>query len=156
MDYSAPVKYFYPKGEPAASHGMRMEYSNGIVMHQGKHREGGGILFVGSTGTVQVNRKFLITEPASLVELTIKDSDIHLERSTSHHQNWIDAIASRKKPICDVAIGHSTSALCNVVNITYELERDLEWDPEKEKFVNDDEANILLSRPYRGEWKLEV
>jgi predicted dehydrogenase len=155
MDKSAPVKYLYPKG-PAATSGMKMEYSNGIVMHHGKHREKGGILFVGTEGTVQVNRGFLATEPASLKELTIKDSDIHLELSTNHYQNWIDAIISRENPICDVAIGHSTSALCNVVNIAYDLERDLEWDPAQEKFVNDDEANSLLSRPYRGEWKLEV
>jgi hypothetical protein len=42
------------------------------------------------------------------------------------------------------------------VNIAYQLERELEWDSKKEVFVNDDEANKLLSRPYRGDWKLEV
>lgn len=156
MDNSAPVKYFPPKGGGARS-GIRMEYNNGTVMHHVEYSwEKRGIVFMGTEGKVQVDRVSVEAEPATLKDLTIKETDIRLELSNNHYQNWIDAIISRKNPICDVAIGHSTSALCNVMNIAYELERDLEWDPVQEKFVNADDANKLLSRPYRGEWKLEV
>ena len=155
MDYSAPVKFIPPKGGGATS-GIQMEYSNGIIMTHCKHRDKGGVLFIGTEGTVQVNRGFLKTEPASLENLQLKDTDIHLAKSTNHYQSWIDAIKTREKPICDVAIGHSTSALCNVINIAYDLERELKWDPSKEKFTDDNEANKLLSRPCRGNWKLEV
>ena len=58
----------------------------------------------------------------------------------------------RSKPISDVTIGHSTAAVCNVANIAYELQRPLLWNPEEEKFVGDDWANMLLDRPYRGKW----
>ena len=155
MDKSAPVKFIPPTGGLAKS-GLKMIYDNGIVMTHGKHREKGGVLFVGTKGTVQVNRGFLKTEPEELKEMKIKDTDTHLENSSNHYQSWIDAIKNRTRPICDVEIGHSTSALCNVINISYQLERELNWDPKAEKFVNDDEANTLLGRPYRGEWKLTV
>jgi hypothetical protein len=134
---------------------MKMIYENGIVM---SHEDWGhgGVRFIGTEGTVDVTRGYLKTKPEALAKQKIKDTDIRIERSDSHYQNWIDAIKTRTRPICDVEIGHSTSALCNVVNIAYQLERELEWDPKNEVFINDDEANKLLSRPYRGEWKLEV
>ncbi len=154
MDGSAPVKYIPPK-IPNAQNGMKMIYENGIVM---SHEDWGhgGVRFIGTEGTVDVDRGYLTTNPESLAEQNIKDTDIRLEYSDNHYQDWIDAINNRTKPICDVEIGHSTSALCNVVNIAYQLGRELEWDPKNEKFINYDEANRLLSRPYRGEWKLEV
>jgi hypothetical protein len=154
MDGSAPIKYSPPKGG-GATNGMKMLYKNGIVM---THEDWGhgGVRFMGTEGTIDVSRGYLKSNPESIVKQKIKETDIRLERSENHYQNWIDAIKSRKQPICDVTIGHSTSALCNVINIAYELEKDLEWNPRKEKFVNDEDANRLLHRPYRGEWKLEI
>ncbi len=154
MDGSAPVKYIHPK-KCNAQKGMKMIYENGVVM---SHEDWGhgGVRFIGTKGTVDVTRGYLKTVPESLAKQEIKDTDIRLVNSDNHYQNWIDAIKARTKPICDVVIGHSTSALCNIVNIAYQLERDLQWDPKKEVFINDDAANKLLSRPYRGEWKLEV
>ena len=39
-------------------------------------------------------------------------------------------------------------------NIAFQLQRKLEWDPLKEQFLNDAEANRMLSRPGRGPWHL--
>jgi predicted dehydrogenase len=154
MDGSAPNKYLPPKGG-GATKGMKMLYENGIVM---THEDWGhgGVRFMGTEGTIDVSRGYLKSNPETIVKQEIKGTDIRLERSDNHYQNWIDAIKSRKQPICDVTIGHSTSALCNVINIAYELERDLDWHPRKEKFLNDEDANRLLHRPYRGDWKLRV
>jgi hypothetical protein len=41
--------------------------------------------------------------------------------------------------------------VCNAINIAYELQKDLKWNPQKEQFDND-YANLMRSRPYRGEW----
>ena len=68
--------------------------------------------------------------------------------------NWIKRIEDRGKPICDAEIGHRTAALCHLTNIGYQLGRPLEWDPAKEQFVDDAEANQKLSYEYRGDWKL--
>ncbi len=153
MDGSAPVKYMPPRGGGATT-GLQMVYDNGIVM---SHEDWGhgGVRFIGTEGKLDVSRGYLKSDPESVVEQKIKDAEIRLAHSENHYQNWIDSIKSRNQPICDVTVGHSTSALCNVVNIAYELERDLVWDPKMEKFLNDDDANKLLSRPYRGSWKLE-
>jgi hypothetical protein len=59
---------------------------------------------------------------------------------------------NRTKPISDVETGHRTASVCNVTNIAYELQRPLLWNPEKELFVGDDYANLMVGRPYRGKW----
>ena len=59
---------------------------------------------------------------------------------------------SRKPPICDVEVGHRTASVCTIGIIAYQLGRPLRWNPEKEKFENDADANRLLSRPMRTKW----
>ena len=71
---------------------------------------------------------------------------------TWHIQDWIDAIKNRTRPVSDVETGHRTSALCNIVNIAYQLERPLKYKPAHEKFIDDDDANSMLTRPFRGDW----
>ena len=82
----------------------------------------------------------------------LKATDKRVYYSDNHYQDWVDAMKKRTKPISDVEVGHSTSALCNVANISYELQRPLLWNPEEEKFVGDEWANMMLDRPYRGKW----
>jgi predicted dehydrogenase len=69
----------------------------------------------------------------------------------NHFQNFIDAVRSRKveDQNAPVLAGHLSAALCHLANISYRLRRSLTFDPEKEKFVGDDEANKLLTRNYR-------
>ena len=59
---------------------------------------------------------------------------------------------NRSKPISDVEIGHRTSSVNNIVNIAYELQKPLQWNPKSEKFIGDEFANMMLDRPYRGKW----
>jgi hypothetical protein len=72
----------------------------------------------------------------------------------SHRRNWIDCIRSRKRPVADVSFGAHTSILCSLANHGYQLRREMKWDPKKYTFPDDKEANALLSRPGRGQWKL--
>jgi hypothetical protein len=53
-----------------------------------------------------------------------------------------------------VETGHRTSSLCCVANIAYWLGRPLEWDPVKEQFRNDKEANTYVKASIRKPWKL--
>ena len=82
----------------------------------------------------------------------LKETDKRVYFSDNHYQDWVDAMKKRSKPISDVTVGHSTSAVCNIANIAYEVQRPLLWNPEDEKFVGDDWANMMLDRPYRGKW----
>ena len=108
----------------------------------------------GTKGTLTVDRGKIQSDPANILEATIGPDDFHVLPSDNHHRNWVDAIRSRKKPICDVEIGHRSASVCELGQIGYDLRRPLQWDPVKERFVNDDDANKLLSRPMRAPWKL--
>jgi hypothetical protein len=66
----------------------------------------------------------------------------------------LGCIKTGKQPICDVEVGHRTSSVCNISNIAYALGRPLGWDPVKEKFVNDTEADALLKPMFREGWSL--
>ena len=66
-----------------------------------------------------------------------------------HIQNWLDCIKTREKPNADVEIGHRSISVCHLANIARELGRKLRWDPDQERFEDDDEANALLDRPRR-------
>lgn len=63
------------------------------------------------------------------------------EINDKHYADFLECIISRKDPIADVEVGHSSSNLCNIGNIAYDLRRTLKWDPVKEEFINDSEAN---------------
>lgn len=149
MDNSGPVKIEAP--EDKATTGLKFTYANGVVMTHGGRS---GCTFVGTKGTLYVDRGKIEADPASILEAKIGENEFHVEPSDNHHRNWIDAIRSRKKPICDVEIGHRSATVCELGQIGYDLRRPLNWDPVKERFVNDDDANKLLSRPMRDPWKL--
>jgi hypothetical protein len=55
-----------------------------------------------------------------------------------------------------VEVGHRTASVCTLGNIAYELKRPLKWNPKKEKFKKDKEANALLGRPMRKEWSIAL
>jgi hypothetical protein len=114
------------------------------------------IRFIGSKGQIDVQRGKLETTPSSLQSQVIGPNEKHVYLSENHYKNWLDAILTREKPICDVEVGHRTATVCNLGNIAYELKRPLTWNPKKEKFKNDKEANAMRSRPMRKEWEIKV
>lgn len=150
MDHSGPVS-FVPPETPGAEEGLYFTYANGVRVHHRHWGESNAIQFLGSEGTIEVSREFLRTQPGSLASLAPKSSDKPVYHSDNHYQDWIDAIKKRSKPICDVEIGHRTSSVCNAINIAYELQRPLQWNPKKEAF-DDPYANLMRGRPYRKHW----
>ena len=68
--------------------------------------------------------------------------------------DFIHCVRTREEPFRDIETVHRTATHCHLGNIAYWLKRPLKWDPEKEKFINDPEANRWLERPKRGQWGL--
>ncbi len=67
--------------------------------------------------------------------------------------NFVECVRTRKAPICDAEIGHRSASMCHLGNISLRLGgRSLEWDPKKEEFKRDREANGMLHRAQRGPW----
>jgi len=126
-------------------------YANGVKMFLSR---GGGTRFEGTEGWIYVNRGKLEAEPESLLTSIIGPDEIHLYQSNDHKQNFLDCVKSRKDPICTAEIGHRTSTVCHLGNISMLLDRPLKWDPQNEKFIDDDEANRMTWRPRRAPWRL--
>jgi predicted dehydrogenase len=75
-------------------------------------------------------------------------------KSPGHSENWEDCIRTREKPIMHMEAAHRVASLCILGNVSFQLQRKLEWDAVNERVNNDDEANRLLSRPGRSVWHL--
>ncbi len=129
------------------SYDFTFSYPNDVNVHF--HSKGGGITFIGPKGKINVNRGHIESDPADILEEPLTSNDIRLYESNDHMQNWIDCMKSRERPITDVEIGHTSATVCHLANICGHLGRKLEWDPEKELFINDPEANHYLSRTQR-------
>jgi predicted dehydrogenase len=154
MDHSGPSQIL-PPNVPAQI-GLSMRYANGVVVN---HKEWGtkanhnGVQIIGTEGKIEVSRSFLRTFPnQNLAKAELKPTDKRVYLSDNHYQDWINAIKNRTKPVSDVETGHRTASVCNLINIAYELQRPLLWDPEAEEFIGDENANRMVSRPYRGKW----
>jgi hypothetical protein len=81
-------------------------------------------------------------------------NEVHLYESENHYRNFFDCVKSRKEPAAPVEIGHRSASLCHLGNIAMLLKRKVQWDPEREQFVNDPEATKMLTRPMRAPWTL--
>jgi predicted dehydrogenase len=158
----------FPKSGLWDVHGdfmARAEYGNGITMLT----SGGypnGIRYEGTEGWIFVtrgsytaspsdpvaasknNNALEASDPAILTSVT-GENGTKLYVSDEQHGNWLDCIRSRKEPISPVETGHRACTVCLITHIAMKLGRRLNWDPENELFVNDGEANGMLSRKQR-------
>lgn len=166
MDGTGPVEMSPLSDGPNGQVAMR--YANGVkvnfVLQQG-HGPMGGAVFVCEKGKLEINRnKFTSNPPEIAVELQKKLDVAEEERKWSdelalwqakwHMQNWLDCIRSRKQPVADVEIGHRSITVCHLANITRAVGRPLRWDPAREQFIGDEQANRYLDRPRRKEFEL--
>jgi predicted dehydrogenase len=113
-----------------------------------------GILFRGTEGWIFVNRSSIDAEPTSLLTSTIGPNEIHLQESDDHYRNFLDAVRKGKGAICPIDVAVRSDTIAHLDNIAIKLRRKLRWDPMREQFVDDAEANRMLKRPMRGPWHL--
>ncbi len=151
-DKSGPTEV-WPVGEGLTCE-VRFRYANGLEVHLDGKASGGGGLFEGEKGKILVVRRKYRTWPESIGKTPIRSDEVHLEKSEDHMGNWFDCMRSRKLPIADVEIGHRSSTMCHLGNIARWTGRKLKWDPEKERFLGDDEANKLIDRTRRAPYVL--
>ncbi len=158
MDGSGPVEIIPP---PANSKDpLKYRYGNGVILEAGQGgwgrtlKQGASVVFKGTEGEVWVWRGGLKTKPDELAKVKIKPDQIHLVESSNHYGNFLECVRSRKRCVADVAAGASSVIVCHLGNIAYWLGRPLKWDPAKQVFPGDQQANRLTSRPMREPWNL--
>jgi predicted dehydrogenase len=131
-------------------------YANGttlLCLSDGEN----GIRFEGEDGRwIFVSRSRIDASDKKLLDEPLPNDAVRLYVSHDHMGNWRDCLRSRKHPVTDVAIGHRSVSVCHIGVIALRTGKKLKWDPAKEEFLGDDEANGWLSRPMRAPWKLEV
>ena len=134
---------------------LMYQYRNGVSMQV--MSGGTSIGFQGTEGWIQCLgwRGELEASKDSILNVELKGSDSKLYTAESEHRNFIDCVKSRKETFVPVEVGHRTASALHIGNIAMQLDRKVNWDPEKEAFINDAEANALRSRESRDPWKLE-
>jgi predicted dehydrogenase len=171
-EYTGPISIEavaeFPKSGLWNVHGdfmSKAEYANGITMYT----SGGfpnGIRYEGSEGWIFVSRGDYAatpTDPTSKVRAkaldasdpkilgsVIGENEKHLYHSDDQHGNWLDCIETRKEPISPIEIGHRACTVCLITHVAMKIPRKLTWDPIKENFGNDAEANAWLRRSQRA------
>lgn len=135
-------------------------YPNDVTMIVGQEQKDirGGVRFIGTDGEIFVNRGTIESKPDGIVIDARKpggtDGLVELYVSKNHHRNFLDCIASRQRPICDVAIGHRGATACHLGNIAVRTGRKLQWDAQAEQIVGDEAARAMQARPQRAPWQL--
>ena len=161
-EYTGPVEIVgqaeYPRDGLWNVHGaFRIEYtySNGVKLICADNKKNKqGVLFEGTEGWVYVKRGHIDAHPKSLLTSTFGPNEIHLYKSNNHKANFLECIKSRAETVAGVEVGHRSCTVCLLGDIAMRLGRKLKWDPEQEQFINDKEANRMLSKHMRSPWHL--
>jgi predicted dehydrogenase len=138
------VTYTYASGSKVV---CKSRGENGVFFHG----ENGKGIFVSRSRFGPSGRS--AEDVRTIIEPLGKDA-VRLYHSDSHMDNWLSGIRTRKACICDADIGHRSVTVCHLGVISLRMGRKLKWNPKAEKFIGDDEANKMLSRKMRGDWKL--
>lgn len=148
-------------------------YANGVIMEIGGDNPN-GVKFEGTAGWIFVSRgnvgvtasdpgaaaasakneAFHASDPKILGSV-IGKNEIHLYDSPEQHQNWLESIREKKQTISHAEIAHRSCSACLIAHTAMKLGRKLRWDPKKEEFIRDAEANATLARPQRGKYGTE-
>jgi predicted dehydrogenase len=177
-EYTGPVEVWgeaeFPKHGLWDVHGSfktHARYANGVTMTiSGEFQN--GIKFYGSKGWIFVCRdeqasptasagekatvQPLVASDPKILDSVIGPNELHLYYSEDQHGNWLDCIRSRKQPIAPAEVGHRACSTCLIHHIAMKTGRRLHWDPVKEHFLNDADANSRLSRPQRNPYVMHV
>ncbi|MFA6113704.1 MAG: Gfo/Idh/MocA family oxidoreductase [Sphingomonas sp.] len=141
------------------------KYANGVEMKISGALPN-GVKFIGTEGSIFVTRtgggvtasdpaiaaagtSGLLASNPKILDSVIGPNEIHLPRSPEQHRNWIDSIKTRKPNISPAELGHRACSTCLLHWTAMRTGRRLHWDPKAERFIGDDAANAMLSRPQR-------
>lgn len=145
---------------------VEMLYPDEVVMQiSGAYPN--GVRFEGTEGWIFVSRGNVgvtATDPGAadgreneafkasdnkILQSIIGDHEIKLYESPEQHTNWLECIRSGEQPISPVEVAHRSGSACLIAHAAMKLGRKIRWDSSAERFIDDDEANALLSRPQR-------
>ena len=132
---------------------VELEYADGtpVDVYTSETAEN-GVLFEGEAGTLFVNRDGYRGQPYEELRENPLPPDVRLYRKDPsaarivwrHLVDFMECMRSGESPVSDLETAHRSTTVCLIANIALRLGRELQWDPERERFVDDPEANALL------------
>jgi len=136
--------------------GLKMEFVDGRAW---KYGGGNGVRFEGTKGwiTTHYGGAAKASDP-KILGSKIGPNEVHLYNvgKGDDNFNFIQCVKSRKQTCSPANAAHYSAAVGYLGEIACRLGRKLKWDPKKDVFEKDDEANKLVSLPMRAPWKLEA
>ncbi|MDV3456941.1 Gfo/Idh/MocA family oxidoreductase [Sphingomonas sp. HF-S4] len=176
MEHSGPVEIWgkaeFPKSGLWNVHGAfetHARYANGVTMKVSGALPN-GVKFIGDKGWIFVTRSGAVTasdpsagakpmEPLQasdpkILTSVIGPNEVHLLEVPEQHRNWLDAIRTGVPLSAPAEIGHRACSTCLLHWTAMKTGRRLKWDPKAERFLGDDEANAMLSRPQRAKYAI--
>ena len=147
LDGEEPVKVLQPHSGGNETDFMTVEYANGVQLHHAPEYD---ITIVGTEGTVHTGNAWQIV-PSHVVNIR----RYHGAREEIRAEvAW--SFKHRVRPFQDVQFGANVAAVCQLLNIGYQVKRDLVWDSANTRFTNDEQANRLVSRVQRAPYTIEL
>jgi hypothetical protein len=130
-------------------------YANGVrLVFTSENENPNGVRFDGDEGWVFVTRGGMDARPKSLLKSPIGLADVHLYRSGDHAGNFLECVRTRAATVAPIEVAHRSTTIGLVSSIAVLLRRRLRWHPQREAFVDDDEANRMLTRALRAPWRV--
>lgn len=151
-----------------ANYDIEFNYANGVKIHMMNMSEaarrypqyppgaGNSIILIGSEGWLWVSRRGMTSHPESVLRSVIGPNEKRVTYSSDHKRNFLDAIRSGGPTVSPIEVAARDDMMCQMADIAVRLKRKLNWDPVKEEFVNDEQANRRLTRPVRSPWRIEA
>jgi hypothetical protein len=113
-----------------------------------------GILFEGTEGWIYVARGYTDAHPKNLLNTVIGPNEFKLPFSNDHRRNFLDAFRFGFKTISPIESAVKSEIVCQQACISLKLQQKLYWNNETERFIENDAANKMLSRPMRSPWHI--
>jgi len=156
-DQTSPVAYEYPNNDTAE--GFTATYANGVklVLQIGGWRGSCGVRYEGSEGWVSIADGYSqpdVSSPALLADFRkiVDGYKARTQRPMNHVRDFFDCTKSRRPAISPPEVAHRSMSTCHAINASMLLKRNLKYDPVKEEFVGDEEANRTRTRALREPW----
>jgi hypothetical protein len=113
----------------------------------------GGARVTASDPAMEGSSPFRVSDPKINAEL--EPNALRFHSSKDHHLDWLESIRSGKPAATTPEQAHRSTSACNIGWVAMKLGRKLKWDPVKEQFIGDEQANAMCSRPQRAPYGLE-
>jgi len=148
---------------PVAKNGFILQY--GMRMGSRRVRRSHAKCFYGTEATMVVDRSRISIAPepkgkkaqlAAGYLLSEEEEILPADDKFRHSAVFLENIRDRRQPETDAQTGHYATNFGHLMNISWEVGRSIRWDGEKEQVIGDEQANALVTKPYRAPWKLEI